>query len=131
ERREQVGVLARDGQDHDLGTRKPGRDLPGGREAATGHADVEQAYIGSLANGRLHGARGIRHLGAHFEARIGVEGLTYVGPGRGVVVRDQDADDPRCHAHIMASTWQPTPGSELMLSSPPTERARSRIEVSP
>src|SRR5580693_10438985 len=79
----------------------------------------------------MHRACGVGCLRAHLEVLVDVQGPSHVGPGRGVVVGDQDPPELPLSVHNVASTWLPSPGVELTCSSPPTARARSCIDLSP
>src|SRR5271165_7146952 len=131
QRGEKVGVVVGNGKHHDLGVRQPGGNLPRRGDPAARHPDVENADIRPLANGSLHGLGGISHHRADFERLVAFERPAHVFAGRLVVVSDQHPQWPRAGIHRAASTSLPPPGAEEMRSSPPTERARCRMEISP
>ena len=67
------------GQDHDLRLRRPRRDLPHRGHAVAGHAEIEQAYVGLLAEDRVHRSGRVRGL----RADLGEDSFTYA--------RDEDS----------------------------------------
>ena len=131
ERGKEVCILIRNGQHHELGLRQPPGYLPRRRKAAARHPDVQQAEVRPLAHGGLHGRGRISHISAHLEPAVSFQGSAHVVAGRRVVVGDQDAQRPGSGIHNTASTSLPRPGMEETRSSPPTEQARSRMEISP
>src|SRR5918994_1084520 len=92
QRREEVRLLLGRRQHHDLRLGQPRGDLPGCSDATAGHSDIEQADVGTVADGRLDGACSVARLRTYVETGIRLESDAYVLSRRHVVVGDEDTD---------------------------------------
>src|SRR5215204_1198040 len=129
EGREEVTVVAGDGEHDDLGRREAGSDLPARGDAASRHVYVEEAQIRLAGAGRVDRCGGIGGLGADVEPAVLGEQGGQVGSGRCVIVSDEDANG-LTHA-TSTSIVVPSPSRDSHRNSAPTDAARSRIAMSP
>src|SRR4029450_13026447 len=98
-----------------------------------GHADVEQADIGSQLAGEGDGFPAVPRLADHVDVGLGVEDHAQPGPDDLLVVGDEDADVHRLGPArgSTASTTQPWSGLGPAARVPPRSAARSVIPTTP
>ncbi len=125
---QQIIVLRRDREHHDRDPWLLGSDHLGGTYATPGHADIKESDIGPCPARRIDRFVGVGDVGAHEKAPE-LDRSTHQGPGRGMVIGNENARSP--HYGHNTSTVVPRPGEDRTSSDAPIASARSFMLTSP